>query len=41
MSLEIAETCKNICTENSVDYVFKASFDKANEHLFLVKEVLA
>lgn len=30
MSLEIAETCKNICTENSVDYVFKASFDKAN-----------
>tara|TARA_B100000965_G_scaffold392543_1_gene402220 strand:- start:2853 stop:3623 length:771 start_codon:yes stop_codon:yes gene_type:complete len=30
MSLEIAETCKNICSENSVDYVFKASFDKAN-----------
>ena len=30
MSIEIAETCKNICSENSVDYVFKASFDKAN-----------
>mgnify|MGYP006091713153 CR=1 FL=1 len=30
MSLEIAETCKNICSENSVNYVFKASFDKAN-----------
>jgi 2-dehydro-3-deoxyphosphooctonate aldolase (KDO 8-P synthase) len=30
MSLEIAETCKNICSDNSIDYVFKASFDKAN-----------
>ena len=30
MALEIAETCKNICNTYSVDYVFKASYDKAN-----------
>ena len=30
MSLEIAETCRDVCIENSIDYVFKASFDKAN-----------
>ena len=30
MSLEIAETCRDICEEASVDYIFKASFDKAN-----------
>ena len=27
MSLEIAETCRDVCIENSIDYVFKASFD--------------
>ena len=30
MSLEIAETCRDICEEASIDYIFKASFDKAN-----------
>lgn len=29
-SLEIAETCGNICEKYGVDYIFKASFDKAN-----------
>ena len=30
ISLEIAETCRDICKNYSIDYIFKASFDKAN-----------
>ena len=29
-SLEIATECKRVCDTNSMDYYFKASFDKAN-----------
>tara|TARA_B100000212_G_scaffold237557_1_gene180790 strand:- start:596 stop:1372 length:777 start_codon:yes stop_codon:yes gene_type:complete len=29
-SLEIAKHCAKICKKNKIDYVFKASFDKAN-----------
>lgn len=29
-SLEIAETCSRICSKYEVDYIFKASYDKAN-----------
>ena len=28
--MRIAETCKNICDERKITYLFKASFDKAN-----------
>jgi len=30
MCLEVGETLKNVCKEIGIDYVFKASFDKAN-----------
>lgn len=30
ISLEIAETCRDVCNKYSIDYIFKASFDKAN-----------
>ena len=29
-SLRIAEHCANICKQHNVDYIFKASYDKAN-----------
>ena len=29
-SLEIAKECKRVCDEHRIEYVFKASFDKAN-----------
>ena len=29
-SLEIARECKRVCDSLDIDYVFKASFDKAN-----------
>tara|TARA_R110000796_G_scaffold76913_7_gene171833 strand:- start:90 stop:848 length:759 start_codon:yes stop_codon:yes gene_type:complete len=29
-SLEIAEECKRVCDEYGIDYIFKASYDKAN-----------
>ena len=29
-SLEIAKECSRVCKKHKVDYVFKASFDKAN-----------
>ena len=32
-SLETAKHCEKICRKNNIDYVFKASFDKANRSL--------
>jgi 2-dehydro-3-deoxyphosphooctonate aldolase (KDO 8-P synthase) len=29
-SLKIAETCSRICSKHGIDYIFKASYDKAN-----------
>ena len=29
-SMEIAEVCRNICRRHGIEYVFKASYDKAN-----------
>ena len=29
-SLEIAQECKRVCDKLDIDYIFKASFDKAN-----------
>ena len=33
-SLEIAKECKRVCDKLEIDYVFKASFDKANRTSF-------
>ena len=29
-SFEIASHCRNVCKELDIEYIFKASFDKAN-----------
>ena len=29
-SLEIAEYCKNVCDQHEIEFIFKASYDKAN-----------
>ena len=30
LSLQIAEECKRVCDLHNIEYIFKASFDKAN-----------
>jgi 2-dehydro-3-deoxyphosphooctonate aldolase (KDO 8-P synthase) len=37
LSLEVAETCKNVCKKYDIEYIFKSSFDKANRSHLLSK----